>query len=98
RVTRQQGQVTDEAVREQVEQIREQKAQWTPVDDKPAPGDMVKVQLSTADENGAFPEPREYPLVLGAGQAIPGVEELIMEIKAGESAERAVRWPDDFPD
>ena len=98
RLTRPQQAVSDENVREQIEQIREQKASWTPVEEKPAPGDMVRVQLATAEENGEFPEPREYPLVLGSGQAIPGVEELIMELKAGENTERNVRWPDDFPD
>ncbi|HEY4303262.1 MAG TPA: trigger factor [Gemmatimonadaceae bacterium] len=98
RITRTQAPVTDETVNQQIEQIREQKAQWTPVEEKPAPGDMVRVQLSTAEENGEFPEPREYPLVLGSGQAIPGVEELIMDLTPGESAERSVRWPDDFPD
>jgi len=98
RVTRPAVGVTDDNVRDQVEQIRDQKASWAPVDDKPAPGDMVRVQLSTADESGEFPEAREYPLVLGSGQAIPGVEELIMELKAGENAERPVRWPEDFPD
>ena len=98
RVTRTLASVGDESVREQVEQMRDQKAAWTPVDDKPAPGDMVRVQLATADESGEFPEAREYPLVLGTSQAIPGVEELIMELKAGETAERAVRWPEDFPD
>ena len=98
RVTRTQQPVADDSVREQVEQMREQKAQWSPVEDKPAPGDMVRVRLSTAEENGEFPEPREFPLVLGSGQAIAGVEELIMELKPGEHAERSVRWPDDFPD
>ena len=98
RVARAVAPVNDDSVREQVEQIREQKAAWSPVEGKPAPGDMVRVQLSTADESGAFPEPHEYPLVLGSGQAIPGVEELIMEITSGETAERSVRWPDDFPD
>jgi trigger factor len=98
RVTRTKASVSDDTVREQVEQMRDQKATWSPVEDKPMPGDMVRVQLSTAEENGEFPEPREYPLVLGSGQAIPGVEELIMELKPGESAERAVRWPDDCPD
>lgn len=97
-VQRQQAPVTDDTVREQIEQIREQRATWTPVEEKAAPGDMVRVQLTTADDNGEFPEAREYPLVLGAGQAIPGVEELIMELKAGENLERPVRWPDDFPD
>jgi trigger factor len=98
RLSRPQQAVTDENVREQIEQIREQKASWTPVEEKPAPGDMVRVQLATAEENGEFPEPREYPLVLGSGQAIAGVEELIMELKAGENTERSVRWPEDFPD
>ena len=98
RVSRTQSPVSDENVREQIEQIRDQRASWTPVEDKPAPGDMVRVTLNTADESGAFPEPREYPLVLGSGQAIPGVEELIMELKPGETAERSVRWPEDFPD
>jgi trigger factor len=97
-VTRTQTAVTDETVREQVEQIRDQKASWAPIDDRAAPGDMVRVELTTADDSGEFPEAREYPLVLGSAQAIPGVEELIMELKAGEKAERAVRWPDDFPD
>ncbi|HEY4218814.1 MAG TPA: trigger factor [Gemmatimonadaceae bacterium] len=97
-VTRAQAAVTDESVREQVEQIRDQKASWAPVEDRAAPGDMVRVELTTADDSGEFPEAREYPLVLGSAQAIPGVEELIMELKAGEKAERAVRWPDDFPD
>jgi trigger factor len=98
KLTRSQAPVTDDAVREQVEQIREQKASWAPVEDKAAPGDMVRVQLATAEDGGEFPEAREYPLVLGSNQAIPGVEELIMELKAGEDVERAVKWPDDFPD
>jgi trigger factor len=97
-VSRVQAPVNDEIVNQQIEQIREQKAQWSPVEDRPAPGDMVRVQLTTADDNGEFPEAREYPLVLGSGQAIPGVEELIMELSPGSNAERNVRWPDDFPD
>jgi trigger factor len=98
KVTRAQAAVTDETVRDQIEQIRGQKATWTPVTEKAAPGDLVRVQLAIPDESGEFPEPREYPLEIGASQAIPGVEELIMELAPGESAEKPVRWPDDFPD
>jgi trigger factor len=56
------------------------------------------VLLATADEHGQMPEGKEYRLVLGEGQAIPGIEELVMELGSGETAERSVRWPDDFPD
>ena len=98
RVSRNQNTVTDEHVRDQLEQLREQKAAWTPVTEKPAPGDMVTVQLATADETGEMPEPKEYRIVLGGGQAIPGVEELIMQLAPGETLQQSVRWPDDFPD
>lgn len=98
KVTRTQAPVNDDVVREQVEQIREQKAALAPVEGKPAPGDVVRVKLTTSNDDGSFPEPREYPLNLGAGQAIPGVEELIMTLTPGQTAEQNVRWPDDFPD
>jgi trigger factor len=100
RVERPSHQVTDEHVNEQVEQMREQRAAWSPVTDKPAPGDMVTVMLATPDDDGsAMPaEGREYRLVLGEGQAIPGIEELIMEATPGQTVERSVRWPEDFPD
>lgn len=90
--------VTDEVVEEQIERLREQKGDWSPVDGKPSPGDMVSVLLSTADDDGTMPEPREYRIVLGGGQAIAGIEEVIMEAAPGQTVERAVRWPDDFPD
>ena len=98
RVTRSERVVTDEQVREQIDQLRDQRAQWTPTSDRPSEGDMVTVELATADESGAIPAGKQYPLVLGAGQAIAGIEELIMEAKPGETVERPVKWPDDFPD
>jgi trigger factor len=97
-VTRPEVSVTDEHVTEQIDQLRDQKASLAPVEGRPAPGDMVVVELATAEEDGTMPEGREYRLELGGGQAIPGVEELVMELAPGESVERAVRWPDDFPD
>src|SRR6266550_77655 len=68
------------------------------VSEKPKPGDMVNVQMATAASGAETGEPKSYPLVLGAGQAIPGIEELIMELTPGGTVERAVKWPDDFPD
>ncbi|MEO7966558.1 MAG: trigger factor [Gemmatimonadaceae bacterium] len=98
RVTRTQKTVSDDDVRDQIEQIREQRASWTPLEEKPMEGDMVTVLLATADENGDVPEGKEYRLVLGGGQAIPGIEEVVMELTPGNTIERPVKWPDDFPD
>ena len=90
--------VTEEMVTEQVDQLRDQRATWTPVDEKPREGDMVSVMLAVAGEDGVIPEGKEYRIVLGAGQAIAAIEELAMELTPGGSVERAVKWPDDFPD
>ncbi len=97
-ITRRDAPIGDDAVEEQLEKLREQKADWMPVAEKPAPGDMVTVMLSTADASGTLPESKEYRLVLGGGQAVPGIEELIMEASEGETVERTVKWPEDFPD
>jgi len=59
---------------------------------------MVAVLLSTSEADGTLPESREYRITLGGGQAIPGIEELIMEAAPGETVERPVKWPEDFPD
>ncbi len=77
--------------------MREQRATWTPVEDRPAPGDMVTVVLATADETGAMPEGKQYPLVLGAGQAIPGIEELIMEAQPGADGRATREMAGRFP-
>jgi trigger factor len=98
KVTRTERSVADEDVRAQLDQLREQRAAWSPVSEKALEGDMVTVQLATADESGAIPEGREYKIVIGAGQAIAGIEEVILELAPGTSIERPVKWPDDFPD
>ena len=90
--------LTDEMVQEQLETLREQRGALAPVEDRPQPGDQVRVQIASQEEGAEMPKQREYPLELGKGQAIAGIEELIMEAKPGETVERPVRWPDDFPD
>lgn len=97
-VTRPSEEVTDEMVTEQLDALREQRAAWSPTEDRPMPGDMVTVLLATGEEGEELPEGKEYHLVLGTGQAIEPVEEVIMETEPGKTVERPVKWPDDFPD
>ncbi|MDF1504831.1 trigger factor [Roseisolibacter sp. H3M3-2] len=92
------GEVTEEMLQQQLDALRDQKATWAPVEEKPAPGDMVTVELATADADGTVPAGQEYRITLGDNQAIPGIEELIMEAAPGQTVERPVKWPEDFPD
>ena len=90
--------VSDAAVEEQVARIQEQKATWLPVPDtRPSPGHMVRVEVAPI-ENGAAGASQPYDLVLGQNQAIPDLEERIMTLRPGESAESEVRFPDDHPE
>ena len=98
RVMRPTDKVTDEQVQEQLDQMRDQRATWAPAEGKPLEGDLVTVMLATADDDGTIPEGKEYRVVMGAGQAIPAIEDVIMTLDQGEETERPVKWPDDFPD
>ncbi len=98
RVMRPKSDVTDAMVQEQLDRMREQRATWSPKEGKPAEGDLVTVMLATAEDGGEIPEGQEYRIVLGAGQAIAAIEELLLELTPGETVEKSVKWPDDFPD
>ena len=90
--------ITEEMVREQIDQLRDRRAAWTPVEERGMVGDLVTVLLATADNEGVVGAPNEYKVELGKGQAIAGVEEIIMSCAPGGTVERPVKWPDDFPD
>ena len=90
--------VTEAQVETQLNELREQRAPWTPVaGEKPKPKDLVHVTIATR-EGDAVKDPQPYQLVLGEGRAIPEVEERIMALLPGESADATVRFPDDFPE
>ena len=98
KVTRAVRPVTDEQVGEQIEELRRQRGAWVPIEgERPKPADMVTVDLATLTD-GVAGEAHEYRVVIGEGQAIPDIEEQIMQRQPGESAEADVRFPDDFPD
>jgi len=90
--------VTDAAVDEQLARLQEQKAAWLPVSgEQPSPGQMVRVEVAPL-EDGNPGASQPYDLVLGQNQAIPELEERIMALRPGESADSEVRFPDDHPD
>ena len=90
--------VPDSAVEERIASLQEAKAAWIPVaGEKPSPGHMVRVEVAPIEDGGAGAA-QPYDLVLGQNQAIPELEERIMQLLPGETAETEVRFPDDHPD
>lgn len=87
--------VRDENVDDQIDELRRQKARWIPVEnEKPRPGQMVRVTIhTTKDGQEETGEPRE--LVLGQGQALPDVEDRIMQMMPGDTNETTITLPND---
>ena len=96
RLTRTVPAVTEAQIDAQLNELREQRAPWTPVlAEKPKPKDLVHVTIATR-EGAEIKDPQPYQLVLGEGRAIPEVEERIMGLVPGETVDAVVRFPDDF--
>ena len=90
--------VTDEQVAAQLNEVRAQKAPWTPVvGEHPRSADLVRVTIA-AREGAQLKDPQPYQLVLGEGRAIPEVEQQIYGMLPEETIDAIVRFPDDFPD
>lgn len=95
-LTRKIPRVTDAMVEMQLEELRRQQAPWVPVDaEKPVKGDMVTLTLTPLEEEEAQ-EGKRYQIVLGEGQALPDVEDRVMQLLPGEVVDTTVRFPDDF--
>src|SRR5258705_2040650 len=96
RLTRTVAAVTEAQIDAQLNDLRAQRAPWTPVpDEKPKPKGLVHVPIATR-EGTEIKDPQPYQLVLGEGRAIPEVEEKIMTLLPGEMLDAIVRFPDDF--
>jgi trigger factor len=90
--------VTEDQVLAQLNDLREQKAPWTPVaGERPKPKDLVHVTIAAREGDGVK-DPQPHQLVLGEGRAIPDVEDRIMGMLPGETLDATVRFPNDFPE
>lgn len=91
--------VTEDQVTEQINQLRERKGSWSPVEGVvPVPGQLVSVTVDTLVDGSPSGNATPHSLVLGQGQTLPDVEDRIMTLRPGETADAPVRFPDDHPE
>jgi trigger factor len=89
-----QTRVDDSDVDDVVDRLRQQNAQWMPVEEgTPAEGDRAKVEITPLRE-GEEPEPREYDVVLGAGEILDDIDAAIRTLEPGAEGEFAVELPE----
>ncbi|MDQ1230145.1 trigger factor [Sphingomonas sp. SORGH_AS_0879] len=93
--------VADEAVDEQLQKFADQQKRWDDAGDKAAAeGDQVTVDFvgKTADgvafEGGSG---EDMAVEIGGGRLIPGFEDQLVGVKAGEEKQISVTFPEDYP-
>lgn len=97
-VGKEEKEVPDEVVDTEVERLREGFARLDAVEREAADGDMVVMDFEGFIDGSAFEggAAEEQSLTLGSGQFIPGFEEQLVGVKAGEDRELNVTFPADY--
>jgi trigger factor len=99
-VKKREVEVTDEALTEVLDRLRESKARFEIVEREAAKDDQVTLDLTPAGEDGS-PDPgqkiEDQQLILGAESNMPAFNEAMAGVKAGETRVVEVLYPEDHP-
>lgn len=95
------AEVTDEEVDARVNADLQAKDLWEPLPEGTAAENGDRVIIDYIGEKDGIPfeggSATNFPLVLGSGQFIPGYEEQLIGIKAGEERDVKLSFPENYP-
>ena len=97
-VGKREADVSDEAVAEEVDRLRERAAKLEPVERQAQRGDFVVMDFKGTLDGVAFAggEGRDQMIELGSGRLVPGFEEQLEGSVAGQDLTVTVTFPDDY--
>jgi trigger factor len=104
-VTKREAEVDDAAVDEQIETLRQQLGRLETVEKTAENGDYVVIDFKGSIEDSTHPPQRDYfaggegrdhLLELGSSQFIPGFEEQLVGLKAGDEKVVELTFPEDY--
>jgi trigger factor len=97
-ITKYKAEVTEADVDNMIEVLRKHQATWSVVERAAAEGDQVNINFVGTKDGVEFAGGKadNHTLVLGSKSMIPGFEEGIVGMKAGEQKVIAVTFPEDY--
>jgi trigger factor len=97
-VGRREPDVGDAAIGEELDRLRERSAKLETVDRPAARGDFVVMDYLGSVDGTPFPggEGRDQMVELGSGRLVPGFEEQLEGVSAGEERTVNISFPDDY--
>lgn len=92
------AEIKDEDLNKVLNKIREQNADWQAVDRASHSGDRLLIDFEGFIEGAAFEggTATQFQLQLGSKQMIPGFEEALLKVKAGDEPSIHVTFPTDY--
>ncbi len=90
--------VAETEIDEMLETIRKQRKEWKEADKAAENGDQVTLDFDGFMDGEAFEggSAKDYPLELGAKRMIPGFEDQLIGIKAGEERTLTLKFPEEY--
>lgn len=90
--------VVDGDIEAMVTRLREQRKTWVDVERPAANADRLTLSFEGTIDGEAFPggSADDVPLELGSGRMVPGFEDQLLGVVAGEEREIDVTFPDDY--
>ncbi len=97
-VSRYEVEIEESDIDKMVENLRKQRQSWETVERASQDGDQVIVDFKGFVGDEAFDggEASDLPIVIGEGRMIPGFEEQLKGVSAGDEREVNVTFPDDY--
>ncbi len=98
-VKRPKVEISDTDIDAMVDNLRRQRATWNPVERPAADGDQLTISFEGTIDGQPFAgnKAENLPLVLGSGSMVPGFEEQLVGVSAGEEKAIEVTFPADYP-
>ncbi|MCL4139430.1 UNVERIFIED_CONTAM: hypothetical protein GTU68_005783 [Idotea baltica] len=98
KITKPESDVTEDDVDKVIENMRKQQITWTEVKRKAKKGERIIIDFAGTVDGEAFEggTSEDYPVVIGEGQMLPDFEKGITGMKAGESKDIEVNFPEDY--
>jgi trigger factor len=92
------SEITAADIDKMIENLRQQRAEWQPVERAAASGDKANIDYLGTKDGVAFDggKAEGSDLELGSGRMIPGFEDGIVGMSAGEEKVLALSFPDDY--
>ena len=98
-VTRPVADITDDDVTAMLENLRSQRATWNEIKRPASMQDQVTIDYEGTVDGSAFTgnKAEKMPVVLGSDSMIPGFEDQLVGVSAGDETTLDITFPDDYP-